>query len=292
MLETMLNMFRSFYDIPGLSVKMVFIAIGIALVFGAIWLAFYLPGLLKKGWGWLILIASAVITWCAIAFIQVPLQSWYQDFMLRVMGNSVFVKYLALTGIPLILISGLVQEGTKLLPVIFFWLKNGKQLDLRTGLIAGAISGAGFGLFEAIWVHNSVLASGFTWSTVQLYGATALMSFWERFFVVGMHIAAGAIAGYGLAKGKGWQFYLIAAGIHALTNYGVILISLGLLNSIEIEIYIAVIAVLATVAALWLRRKANLTAGPDDQDVSPALPQTESEAFMNTDADSSDQTRE
>jgi uncharacterized membrane protein YhfC len=115
------------------------------------------------------------------------------------------------------------------------------------------VSGAGFGVFEAVWVHNTILASGWTWAAVETGGVLALLGFWERFFSVAFHIAASALAGYGLAKRLGWQFYLIASVLHGLTNYGVILLQAGVLTSIQVEIYIAVLAVAITAVALWLR---------------------------------------
>jgi len=88
---------------------------------------------------------------------------------------------------------------------------------------------------------------------VQAYGFVALLGFWERFFTVAAHIAFSALAGYGLARGWRWQFYLIASGLHTLLNCGVVLRQAGLFTDIQMEIYIAVIAVLVTAWALWLR---------------------------------------
>ena len=88
---------------------------------------------------------------------------------------------------------------------------------------------------------------------MQAVGFTALLGFWERFFAVAFHIAASALAGYGLAKGWGWQFYLIASFLHALLNYSAVLLTAGVLTAIQLEIYAAVIAVLVTAFVLWLR---------------------------------------
>jgi uncharacterized membrane protein YhfC len=86
----------------------------------------------------------------------------------------------------------------------------------------------------------------------------------ERFFSVAAHIAFSALAGYGLAKGRGWQFYLIASVLHGLLNYSVVLYQAGLLTVVPTEIYIAVLAVLVTAGALWLRwRKTAATAEPE-----------------------------
>ncbi len=81
----------------------------------------------------------------------------------------------------------------------------------------------------------------------------ALAGFWERFFAVAFHIAVSALAGYGLARGWGWQFYLLAAFLHASLNYSVVLLQTGLFTIVHVEIYAAVVAILVTAAALWLR---------------------------------------
>jgi len=92
----------------------------------------------------------------------------------------------------------------------------------------------------------------------------ALLGFWERFFTVAAHIAFSALAGYGLARGWGWQFYLIASVLHGLLNYSIVLLQAGLLTTVHVEIYVAVIAVVVTAWALWLRwRKKAATIEPE-----------------------------
>jgi len=81
----------------------------------------------------------------------------------------------------------------------------------------------------------------------------ALAPFWERFFAVALHIGMSALAGYGLARGWGWQFYLLASFLHAFNNYCVVLLQSGVFTVVHVEIYAAVVAVLVTVGALWLR---------------------------------------
>ena len=84
------------------------------------------------------------------------------------------------------------------------------------------MAGAGFGVFEAVWVFNTIFASGFNWHSVEVGGYMALLGFWERLFSVGFHIAISALAGYGLARRLGWQFYLIASVLHGAANYSVV----------------------------------------------------------------------
>lgn len=249
----MIAFFLSAFRFPGLTWSLVILAIAVGLLFGAIWLVSYWPPLVKRPWLWAVGIVSALLTWSAIAFIQVPLQTLAGQTLLYFWDQLTLIRWLLLAGIPQILLSGLVQEGSKLVPTVFYWRRSGRKLDPKFGLLLGAMAGAGFGVFEAVWVHNLIFASGWTWQAVETNGILALLGFWERFFTVAFHIAASALASYGLAKGLGWQFYLLASFLHIATNYSVILLQKGLLTGIQVEIYIAVLAVAITTVALWLR---------------------------------------
>jgi len=260
MIGDMTGYFVSFFQNPGAW------GIGLAIAFGAVWLAGYWPPLFKKPWLWAVIVSSAFLTLAAICFIQIPLQTWAGQALNHFWSQEVLTRWILLATIPSILLSGLVQEGSKLVPVVVYWQRSGKNIDPKLGLAIGAVAGAGFGIFEAQWALNDIFASGVTWEAVQSGGFMALIygGFWERFFTVAAHIAFSALAGYGLAKGWGWQFYLIAAVLHGLLNYSVILFYSGLLTILHAEIYIAIIAVLVTAWALWLRwRKKAATAEPE-----------------------------
>jgi RsiW-degrading membrane proteinase PrsW (M82 family) len=252
MVNDMVSYFVSFFQNPSAW------GIGLAIAFGAVWLAGYRPPLFKKPWLWAVLVSSAFLTLAAISFILIPLQNWT--------GLALSHVDILVVGIPLVLLSGLVQEGSKLVPVVVYWGRSGKNIDPKLGLAIGAVAGAGFGIFEAQWALNDVFASGVTWEWVQTGGFMALIygGFWERFFTVAAHIAFSALAGYGLAKGWGWQFYLIVSFLHGLLNYSVILFYAGRLAILYAEIYAAVLAVAVTAWALWLRwRKRAATAEPE-----------------------------
>lgn len=250
----MIQFFVSAFNFPGLNPGMVLLAIAIGLVFGAIWLTPYFPPIFKKPELVVVGAISAFLTWTAIAFVQIPLQNLTGQLLLSFCDMATLTRWLLLAAIPQILLSGLVQEAAKLVPVIFYWWHNGKNFTPRFGLIAGAVSGAGFGVFEAVWVHNTIFASpGWSWSVVATGGFMALLGFWERFYAVAFHIAASALAGYGLAKHRGWQIYLIAAFLHGALNYSAVLLQKGLLTAVQLEISIAVFAVAITGVVLWLR---------------------------------------
>ncbi len=245
--EYMVDFFLSWfsnYSIPGII---------LALIFGAIWFVLYWTPILKKPWAWAVLVGSAILSLAAVSFIQIPLQILTGQALGYFWSQAVLVSLLPLAGIPQILLSGLVQEGSKLVPVVIWWWRKGRNIDPKLGLAIGVVAGAGFGVFEAIWAHNSIFAAGWTWGAVQTSGIMALAGFWERFFAVAFHIAASALAGYGLAKGWGWQFYLLAAFLHSLLNYSAVLLQAGVFTVVHVEVYVAIVAVLVTDVALWLR---------------------------------------
>ncbi|MEE9520153.1 MAG: PrsW family glutamic-type intramembrane protease [Dehalococcoidales bacterium] len=253
MAEYTVGFFLSFFANPSA------LGIGLAIAFGAIWLAPYRPPLRSRPRLWTVFVASAFLALAAASFIQIPLQLLAGQALGNFWSQEVLMSRILLFGIPQILLSGLVQEGAKLVPIVFYWRREGKKLDPKLGLAIGAVAGAGFGMFEAQWAHNIIFASGWGWEAVQSGGFMALAGFWERFFVVAAHTAFSALAGYGLAKGKGWQFYLIVSSLHALLNYSAALLQAGTLTVIQLEIYVAVVAMAVTGWALWLRRRETAT---------------------------------
>lgn len=253
MLDYMLDVLKSFFYVPGLGWNLCLLGIGLAFAFGAAWFAAYWTLILKKPWAWAVLVVSAFLTLLAVIFVQIPLQWWSGEALNHFWSSAVLNDWLLLAALPIVLLSGLVQEGAKMVPVVFYWQRKGRSITPRMGLVLGAVAGLGFGVFEAVWVHNLAFASGWNWSAVDVSGFMGLSTFWERLVLVGFHMAASALAGYGLAKGWGWQFYLIASGLHALVNYGVYLALFGLFGSVGLEVYVVTVALLVAAFALWLR---------------------------------------
>ena len=253
MLDKMIEFFISGFYFPNTTLTGLLIGIGLGILFGVIWLTGYWPPLLRKYWLWMVMIGGAIISWIAVAFIQIPLQILVGQLLGLFWTQEILIRWILLAGIPQILLSGLVQEGAKLVPIVIWRSRNKIDFSPTMGLMVGAIAGAGLGMFEAVWVHNTVFASGWTWQTVEAKGLVTLIPFWERFTAVAFHISASALAGYGLAKGKGWQFYLIASFLHALMNYGVVLLQSKTLTIVQMEIYALVIALAVAGVALWLR---------------------------------------
>jgi RsiW-degrading membrane proteinase PrsW (M82 family) len=244
---------KSWFIYPDLAWDLLLLGIGLAIVFGALWLSGHWPPLFKKYWLWVVAVVGAFLSLLAVVFVQIPLQHYTGRALAYFWSQDVLLKWLLLAGIPQILLSGLVQEGAKMVPMVVWWWRSGRNITPRLGLAIGAMAGAGLGIFEAVWAHNTIFASGWTWEWVRSGGLIMLTGFWERWAAVGFHIAVSALAGYGLAKGLGWQFYLIASGLHALLNYSAVLFAKDIFTVIQVEIYASVIAVLVTAVALWLR---------------------------------------
>jgi RsiW-degrading membrane proteinase PrsW (M82 family) len=246
-IEQILYIFKSFFT------DVTFQGIGLALAFGAVWIAAYWPPLIKKPWMWAILVSSAFLTLVAIAFIQTPLQVWSGRLLNYYISGNTSELWLLLSKVPGVLFIGLVQEGAKLVPVVIYWWRKGRNIDPKLGLMVGAIAGAGYGIFEAQLVHNAIFSSGWSWDFVTANGIMALAPFWEKFFTVGFHTAISAFAGYGLASGRGWQFYLIASAIHAYLNSSAILAQAWQSSFFRVEIFIAVVSLAIIGWALWMR---------------------------------------
>ena len=263
MIERMLGFLAYFFGSAGL------VGIVLAVVFGAVWLALYRPPLLRKPWLWAVLAGSAVLTpiaiFCADDSAMIPYWVWqaYTYFWSR----EVLTEWVLLINVPVLLLNGLVKEGAKLAPVAVYWWRAGRDMPPKLGLIIGAVAGAGYGILWAVWWHSALFSSGWTWqAAVQTAGTWgACLPFVEPFVVVGFHTASCALAGYGLARGWGWQFYLLASSLHAVLSYCYLLHNVGLFDELTralgfdenliVLLLIGVWAFVVSGAVLWLRER-------------------------------------
>ncbi len=215
MWEQMYSFLKSWFIYQDAGAKIVLVSIVLALAFAAIWLLLHWPPLFRRHWLWAVAVFSAFFTMLAITFVQIPLQHYTGVALTHFWSVATLNDWILLTGLPQILLSGLVQEGAKMVPMVAWWWRSGRHIDPKLGLAIGAIAGAGYGIFEGFWVHTNVLGNGWTLQPDRnLWLHARSTPFWERFFAIGFHIACSSLVGYGLAKGNGWQFYLIAAGLH------------------------------------------------------------------------------
>jgi len=228
--------------------------IGLAIIFGVIWLATLRPLKLRTSIPWILLLIGAAVFAPSIAWIQAPLQEFFGNRIIGSLGIVYYQNNILWAGIPVVLLSGLVQEGAKLLPVTGYWLFKRRKMNSILTLSLGAMVGAGYGVFEAQWILNSVFASGWSLSAFQLYGFLGIAAFVERFFTIAFHTASAALAGWGLARGRGWQFYLLASFVHFLVNYGVLLAAKGVFGTIQVEIWVYIISAAVFGYAFWLRQ--------------------------------------
>ncbi|MBN2463269.1 MAG: hypothetical protein JXB43_06680 [Dehalococcoidia bacterium] len=235
------------------------LGIGLAVVFGAIWLACYRPPLFTRPWLWAVLAGGAILAPIALTVVAFPLRFGISSLYGYFWSQETLVQWSLLTSIPSIYLFGLVREGFKLVPVVVYWWCNGRDIEPRLGLVAGAVSGTGFGILEAQWMLNYVFAGGWSWESVQIQGFIALGGFWESFFVLGVQVAACALAGWGLARGWGWKFYLLAAFVYFFPPYASVLVSKELITGLQAEFLIATWALMATGVALWLRERKSKT---------------------------------
>jgi RsiW-degrading membrane proteinase PrsW (M82 family) len=185
--------------------------------------------------------------------VQTPLANLVTNWFIHHYGLGTYQNKVFLTRIPVVLLGGLVQEGVKLFPIVIYWLGRSRKVNPKVGLAIGAMVGAGFGVCEAQWVLNVAITFGFTWSWLLKYGFVAVLPFWDRFFAVSFDIATGALSGYGLAKGKGWQFYLLASCLHFLANYFTLFFSMGKVTIIQMEIINAVFSIIIFGVVLRMR---------------------------------------
>lgn len=242
MFTQILNKLLAYFQHPTLA------GIGIALLFGIIWLLLYWPPLLKEKSLWLVMVGSALVTVLASALIQVPLNEIFQSLLGLFWSQETLNSHTLLSGLPSVLVGGLVLEGAKIMPVIMLWKRSGRTLNTLAGLLAGALAGIGFGVIEAQWVCNSLFTAGWSWSSSQAGNLAGFLTFWERLVMVGMQAGLSALVGYGLARGKGWKSYLVAVFIHALASYSTYLLAGGAMSVLLVEVYLtAVTAVLAVV---------------------------------------------
>jgi len=186
--------------------------------------------MLKPNGLWFVFIVGAFLTWTAVSFIQLPLQVWTKDALVHRWNPQTLstARFILLSYIPIVLIAGIMQEAAKIAPVNpFFRQRSKNDFTPQFGLIAGAVAGAGFGIFEAIWKLNLILpdigfASSLSNTTLRVLSAAVLVigiivagfspltGTFGSFYSIVFHIAATALVGYGLAKHRGWQ--ILSAG--------------------------------------------------------------------------------
>jgi hypothetical protein len=276
MWDAMWEYLKSWFNYPGVEGKIILLCAALALVFGIIWLLAYWTPFLKRPGLWPTAIGSALITVVAMTFIYMPLLYLYTQWLDSSFSQGTLNDMMLLWTIPIVLVVALVEEGAKMIPMLFWWAGKYKP-NVKMGMLIGAAAGAGFGIFQAFQIQNEVFGSGWSWAQVTAGGITALAPFWEQFWVVAAHIAMSAVVGYGMAKGKGGAFYLLASFLHAVLLYIVMFYAKGLITYNQMEIIVAAAAAVLTLVVLlvrWRRRDEDTPYLPGEPPVEAPKPET------------------
>ncbi len=206
------------------------------LLLGWVWIRLFFPGGLNLRslgvWPSLTIGALCVLLTYRI---QIPIQSWING-----QGASLSWSFW-LTGSLLVLTSGLVQEVLKTIGIALVRVPAGWEINWRS---LGLGVGLGFGVWEAWQLVAWPLGLGRLWSPIAVL---------ERFSAIGLHIGLAALIAYGFASGRVFRFTVVAAVIHAVSNFSVLLYQQWLLGLWETEIYIFVVGIVTLFLArrLW-----------------------------------------
>jgi RsiW-degrading membrane proteinase PrsW (M82 family) len=148
-------------------------------------------------------------------------------------------------GVGTVALSGVLQELFKFLPVFFRLRLTSLAVDHRTAMALGAAVGIGFGLLEAILLTGKALA----------LGIVSPWAVFERAFAILFHGAVGSIVAWGIWRRSGLRYYLLAALLHSLGNYSVILFHQHLLSPVALELSVAAFDLLILACALVIMKR-------------------------------------
>lgn len=161
----------------------------------------------------------------SIALVQVPLQAAASRWAMASLATADPL----ITQLPAILLSGGVQETIKAIVAlaVLLLVPAGVSATSRFGgLAAGYWTGLGYGTIEAWIILSAAVSAGYGWS--DLAGGSL-----ERFLVIPIHAGLTALAihvGWRRGFGSGILAVVGVALYHALLNYGVVWVSVGLIS--------------------------------------------------------------
>jgi len=215
---------------------------GLYILVSAVWLMFLGRDSYRIRWSYLFFLIGGLL-YPVIYITQAPLQKYYA---IQVLGPALGAgESIAVPAIIPALLTGLIQESLKFIPLLVAW----RWLRLKPAALIslGAFIGAGFGCFEACHIVGPLFQKQV------LTGYTLI----ERVFTIMFHMTMGAVLGFGLARKQIWQFWLIAVGLHALSNYLVVFVQMKVMTIKGLNIVLGLfdIALLAAVTYLQSRYK-------------------------------------
>ncbi|MGI6358205.1 MAG: YhfC family glutamic-type intramembrane protease [Bacillota bacterium] len=210
------------------------------LLFGLLWIRLFFPGSfsLRSRVAWPSVTLGALCMLLTLR-IQVPIQSWING-----KGASLGWSFW-LVGSLLVLTSGVVQEALKAIGIAVVRVPVGWDVDWRS---LGLGIGLGFGVWEAWQLVAWPLGLGRLWSPVAVL---------ERFSAIGLHIGLAALIAYGFSNRRVLPFTALAAVLHAVCNFSVLLYQQWLIGFWAVEVYILVVslATLFLAGKLWSRAR-------------------------------------
>ncbi|MEW6244509.1 MAG: hypothetical protein AB1497_09675 [Bacillota bacterium] len=207
----------------------------------------------------LVLVATGAAAFLpSIANVQVPLQRTVSAWVLsNVASANPLVIYA-----PAVLVSGVVQESTKLLiAVLAFRMLTARHnpLSANTAITLGVYVGAGYGGFEA-W-----LVLSYVFGAVAVPAASIAVSALERLAAVAFHVGVAGLVWYFWYRGTVLTKILSWLGgslYHSLLNYGIVLLQAGVFSITALYFFLMVGS---GAAVYYLRRRLVMT---DEQEIS------------------------
>jgi hypothetical protein len=173
--------------------------------------------------GWIITFVLGIASFASVFIVQVPVQ--------RLMGSSVFFYNLSdiWKAILYAAVAGFVQEFFK--AVAAFYHKGDS--------FSGAVSGAGFGFIEVVFIFLSAPAISF-------------IAVLERIFTVMFHISSTELVMYGKGKRKFALSYIAMSLVHTFIDTFAVLFQMHYSTLYFTEIAVAAVSVILFVVAIYL----------------------------------------
>ena len=213
---------------------------GIFLLMGVPWMLLLGREGLRRWYFWVILLVVTCGMLPLTLQVQPFLQAKYSQAIARPLMDRGLTIYIATVGT--FALSGMVQEFLKWLPIYAYRLIARGKATYHKIIAVGLAAGVGFGWWEAWWLFKDG------------YGVIPF-SFWayfERFFAIMFHSASAVLLAHGVATRRSGRFYALAALLHGLGNYTILLTRQNLISMVELEIVLAIYDGVILTATLWL----------------------------------------
>lgn len=230
-----------------------------SLLFGII-VCFVLPiaGLIylmirKKGtgkafiFGVLAFVISQLVIRIPILTLVLPQYVWFTILTMQPWNYGLFLG----------LTAGVMEEGARWIAIRFF-------LKERTDIEHGLAFGLGHGGIEAMILVGLNLVASLVMVIVgqgALLPATPFMAFlagYERLFTIGFHVGASLLVMYGIREGKAFRYLIAAIVLHTIMDAAIIILpAVYKVNSIGIEIYGTIVALITLAAGIYFYCRKN-----------------------------------